>query len=97
MIRVRYPDGTTFQYNDANYLHRDSITWDLYSDAKETKWIASIQASAGAIVEAVPACRIYNAAEQFNSNIMRLLQEDLSIIRKKITKLSTAECKRRKA
>jgi len=55
MMRVRYPNGQMIQYNRANSLHYKSHAWDLYTaDPDEGgSWIASIQTSAGVIVEVV--------------------------------------------
>lgn len=60
MLVVRYPDGTSVTYaiaNYVNYLGNGAI--ELYTN-KDGRWVATIQASAGAIVEAEPASKIEN-------------------------------------
>lgn len=64
MLTVRFPDGTAVQYNAANYLVHGERVWNLYSNDTKTEWIASIQPSSGAIVERVPACRVYNPSRE---------------------------------
>ncbi len=64
MLVVRYPNGQAVQYNDAYTLYRENDSWSLYANEKKTKWIASIQLSAGVIVEAVTPCRVYNSIEK---------------------------------
>jgi hypothetical protein len=61
-LTVRYPNGQAITYNRANYLTYHEDRWNLhYRDAQgTTHWIASVQASAGAIVEAEPACEVAN-------------------------------------
>lgn len=57
MLQVRYPDGTIVVYNNANQLEHGPNGWNLYTK-KDGNWIATIQPSAGVIVEAVEACRV---------------------------------------
>jgi len=51
MIRVRYPNGQSIIYEEATFLQRSQDGWNLYTDTQAINWIASIQLSAGAIVE----------------------------------------------
>lgn len=60
MLTVRFPNGQKLTYNDAHYVSRDETFWDLYSDSEKTHWIASIQGSAGGIVESEKPCRVEN-------------------------------------
>jgi len=66
MLTVRFPGGVAVQYDAAHYLLRDGAGWHLYTAApdKGGQWVASIELSAGAVVEAVGACRIENPAAQ---------------------------------
>lgn len=95
MLRVRYPNGLTIQYNTANCLTPDVHGWNLYT-GKGGDWVASIQPSAGAIVEAVEACRVYQAADDPSGEKFDAALDAIEQIRAKIAKLSTAERKRRK-
>ena len=60
MLTVRFPNGQKLMFNKANYLTRGESYWDLYSDEKKTRWVASIQGNAGVIVEADNPCRVEN-------------------------------------
>lgn len=57
MLTVRFPSGVAVHYNTATYCVRGENGWQLYTE-KDGCWVATIQASAGAIVEAVPACSV---------------------------------------
>ncbi|MDP1795901.1 MAG: hypothetical protein Q8K78_00390 [Planctomycetaceae bacterium] len=54
MLTVQFPGGVRVQYNTANFLLRCADAWQLYTE-KNGDWVATIQLSAGVIVEAVPA------------------------------------------
>lgn len=60
-LTIRFMDGKTITYNSANYLmsHQDRCILYSAEPAKGGTWVASIQASVGAIVEAVAPCNIY--------------------------------------
>jgi hypothetical protein len=64
MITVRYPNGQAVTYNTGWYLIRDGVGWHIYDKDPATggSLQASIQLSAGCIVEWTPACRVENAA-----------------------------------
>jgi hypothetical protein len=74
MLTVRFPDGTTVEYNTAHYLIRDSNGWVLYT-AKDGDWVAWISAASGCIIEATRPCRIYNAMH--TTEQLRLLIQEL--------------------
>lgn len=57
MLRVRYPNGTVVTYNDATYLRHDANAWHLYTK-KDGGWVASLQASSGAIIERIAPCSV---------------------------------------
>lgn len=60
MLTVRFPDGFSIQYNQANYVtYSDShqTLWKKTSDTNK-RWIANVPYSC--IVEASEACRLYN-------------------------------------
>src|SRR5262245_27259249 len=62
-LTVRYPDGMVITYNSANYLLRNGDSWQLFTSNDNGKWVASIQASAGAIVEATARCSVTHALQ----------------------------------
>ena len=57
MITVTFPNGVRVTYNSTNYLIRDNSYWDLYT-RKDGNGVASIQPSAGVIVEVVKPCAV---------------------------------------
>ena len=59
MMTVRFPNGQAVTYNRADYLDYSGDNWELYTE-KDGEWIASIQVSAGAIIEVEPPCKIEN-------------------------------------
>lgn len=63
MFTVRFPTGVSIDYNRAALLYsKPNGSLQLYTKAEEKggQWIATIQAGAGAIVEASPACKVEN-------------------------------------
>ncbi len=59
---MRFPDGTSIQYNNAHYAVRNTAGYtDLYDckDEKARRWIAQFPNSC--VIEVSPACRVYNA------------------------------------
>lgn len=98
MIRVRFPNGTTIQYNTATSMRYKPEAWELYADGEKGKqiWVASIQLTAGAVVEGVPACWVYDAKGDAVGIRFEGIRSDISAIRRKIGKLSTAERKARR-
>lgn len=58
MLTVRYPDGRVIVYNQAVKLTytASNHSWELANSRGD--WIASIQLSAGVIIEADSPCRI---------------------------------------
>ena len=65
MIRVRYPNGQCLKYKKAQNVVYSSHAWELRADDGE--WIASVQLSAGAIVEAVFPCEVSNPIADIGS------------------------------
>ncbi len=59
-MTVRFPNGQAVTYNRAGYLsYKDDSEWELYTE-NGGDWIASIQKSAGAILETEAPCSIEN-------------------------------------
>lgn len=77
MITVRYPSGFSVQYNDAVYLTYQNHGWELYTDQKKTKWIASIQNSAGVIIESVRPWATYDANTVDDQKLIQLVMDRL--------------------
>lgn len=87
MLTVRYPDGVVVTYNNANQLSYSEGVWILFKnygvknkDGEEKKdWVASIQVSAGVIVECQPACKVNNSLKNIsNENALRFVVEHLT-------------------
>jgi len=84
MFTVRYPNGQAIQYNTANSLEYGVDGWHLY-ERKGGKWVASIQPSAGVIVEATAACRVYNGPMR---NQLEELTKEVRSLKRKIGKMT---------
>lgn len=78
MLKVIFPSGLTFQYNDASYLIRDEYSSLLYKSKKhydENKgWICSVLNSSGAVIEAVAPCDITMRNPELDIKINKLLK-----------------------
>ena len=75
MLTVRFPNGSWVRYNEVTHftLRGDnSGRWDLYTDKAKTRWVASIQTSAGAVVEATAPCATGSAPPP---SLARAIQE----------------------
>lgn len=90
MLTVRLPNGQVLQYNDACWLKRSSNGWALYTadpdKYPDAKWVASIQDSAGAIVEARPPCRIYKGKAPAKPISLEQLAKEVRLMRRTISK-----------
>jgi predicted transcriptional regulator len=64
MLTVRFPNGQVVQYNDANELFYADRYWELFQDKNRVGWVASIQVTAGVIVERHQPCAVYNPIER---------------------------------
>ena len=96
MFTVRFPNGQTVQYNTAGYLVHGDNGWHLYV-RKDGPWVASIQPSAGAIVECTPACRVYSGMESeltstLDSQLYTMRRSLSRAIRDEARKTSTNKC-----
>jgi hypothetical protein len=93
MLIVRYPSGVSIRYNTANQLIYHEQYWTLLTGPKDQggTWVASIQVSAGVIVESVPACNIENPTLALSSRKVDQLMEDnwreLGKLKRQIAKL----------
>lgn len=52
-MTIRFPNGVSLRYHNAKYLIRDAGSWALYTKNPNDggAWVASIQLSAGCVVE----------------------------------------------
>ena len=88
MLRVRYPNGAVVQYNTATRLYRGAHGYELYTALKEKggTWVASIQASSGAIIEpcSVAPCSVVgpsmSTVDLVNHVVSLCLQRGLSAL-----------------
>ena len=86
MLKARYPNGTVVQYNTATRLYRGAHGYELYTALKEEggTWVASIQASSGAIIEAVSPCSVVgptmSTVDMVNHVVSLCLQRGLSAL-----------------
>jgi hypothetical protein len=67
MLTVRFPDGTSITYHEANRLVTSQDRWEIYT-AMGGKWIASIMPHAGCIVEATTSVKIENPVDQLTDD-----------------------------
>lgn len=97
MLTVRFPNGQAITYNNANQVFTDAASWDLYTDAQKTKWIASLAPSSGVILEATKPCRIENsaaiqtlesAANMVLENIHEVRGSQLAALKEKLTRFN---------
>jgi len=86
MLIVRYPNGQEIRYNSAYCLNRnrDGVGWSIYKDKENKEWVASIQDSAGVIVEAEPACKVSNPAQEDIKSSIRSLRFEIELLQRKI-------------
>lgn len=77
MLTVMFPTGVRVTYNEANYLVRDGNSWDLYT-AKDGNWVASIQFSAGVLIEAQKPCVISAPPVATVQSALELVVRDLN-------------------
>ena len=87
MLTVRYPDGVVVTYNNANELSYSEGVWILFKnygvknkDGEEKKdWVASIQVSAGVIVECQPGLKYFSKNYlPYRENALRFVVEHLT-------------------
>lgn len=89
MLTIRYPNGQSLTYNKATFLSYTTITWELYTE-ENGKWIASIQPSAGIIIETQRPDKIDNPIKNITNidslqRVLRLCEiKDMTIDEKDI-------------
>lgn len=82
MFTVRFPNGQAIQYNSANFASRSAEYTDIYTKKNGT-WVAQIPNTC--IIEAIPACRVYNAISEENKD--RQIAKLMSNIKRLRTKI----------
>ena len=85
MFTVRYPNGQTIQYNTAHFLQYTSNGWELYTK-KDGDWVASIQLSAGAILECQSPCRVFDGQQKIENENIEALTKEIRSLKRKINK-----------
>lgn len=86
MLTVRYPNGQAVQYNRAWFVKYHDYAWCIYdkSPDKGGSLQLVIQPSAGAIVEWVPPCRVYNALSEQSIQSFANMGKELRSIKRKL-------------
>lgn len=77
MMTVRFPNGLSVQYNDANFALRHAEYTDLHTK-ENGAWIAQVPNDC--LIEVRPACRVYDALQQ--QSLEQLTKEIRSLKRK---------------
>lgn len=84
MMTVRYPNGQAIQYNDAMFLeHGNGTTWVLRKKQGGDP-LAFIQASAGAIVEFVYPCRVYDGIRKIEDEKVAEITREIRSVKRKL-------------
>lgn len=83
MLTVRFPNGQAVQYNTANYVTRSERYSDLYV-RKDGAWIAQIPNTC--IIEAVPACRVYDAVRKIEDEKVAEITREIRSVKRKLAK-----------
>lgn len=96
MMTVRFPTGLAITYNDARLVYYNDRHWELYTGDKANggRFIATIQPSAGAVVEVVPPCVVSTAALVGEVNRSRALIER---VERELTRINRERARRRRA
>jgi hypothetical protein len=88
MLTVRFPNGQAVQYNTACFVQggggTDYLRLYTHDPKKGGQWVASIQGSAGVIVEAITACRVYDGMERIEGQQIKDIKSSLATIKRKL-------------
>ena len=84
MMTVRFPNGQALQYNDAMNLAHGNNEEYILRKKKGGDAIAFIQASAGAIVEFVQPCRVYNPLNNSDNEKIEQLTKEIRLLKRKL-------------
>lgn len=96
MLTVRFPNGMAVQYNGANFVNSDDPHGSRIYTKRDGGLVARVQHSAGAIIEFVPACHVYQALNDPSGDRIDSILRDVQAMNRKLSKLSTGERKVRR-
>jgi len=82
MITIRFPSGHSVQYNSATFVSHDDLGSRLFTK-ENGALLARVQHSAGAIIEFMTPCRVYNALDQ---DRLAELTKEVRSLKRKVTK-----------
>ena len=89
MITVRFPNGQAVQFNSAT-----RVTYEDYGavltarNKKKWDWIATVLPGSGAIIEAVPPCRVYDGVNESRQRELADLTREIRSLKRKINSLA---------
>ena len=94
-LRIRWPNGNVAVYNDAVDTSRviDGVICLLNNKGN---WLAQISPGADLVIEATPPCRVFNSLNDPDGKYIESILRDVQAMKRKLTKLSTAERRARK-
>lgn len=86
MMTVRFPNGTSIQYNRAGFCKYQTNFFELY--VKEGGgWIASIPYASGGVIEAEQACRVYNPINERFQDRLFALEKEMRGLKRNLSKV----------
>jgi hypothetical protein len=91
-LKIVYPDGSWRVYNDANFLYTSDTSWSLYTK-QAGQWVASIQVSAGAVVETRDPCSASMPSDRAESMLEELkgARLEIGVLRRKLRETRKAK------
>ena len=87
MMTVRFASGLSVQYNTANYVSAGSPSEPFHRLETKENGVSIARVPLDAIVEIVPAFRVYNAV---NDTQLQDLVKVIKSLQRKVTKLEKA-------
>ena len=87
MITVRFPNGQAVQYNSATRVTYEDYGAVLTAQNKK-EWIATVLPGSGAIIEAVPPCRVYDGVNESRQRELADLSREIRSLKRKINGLA---------
>jgi len=86
MMTVRFPNGQAVQYNTANYLIRRAQGCTSLYEKEGGRWVAQVPNSC--IIEAMPACRVYDGMHSDPPQQLDRLEKELRAVKRQLAKLA---------
>lgn len=97
MITIRFPSGLSLQYNNVKFIDwRTNMAYLQVEQGKEKSYSVAVNLNTVAVIEYEAPCRTYNCMSDPDGKLAGAL-DSITKIQRKITKLSTAERKRRQS